>query len=123
MPKLKRFDLPDDVIAYKFWCPGCREAHAVKVAKHGGGWGFDGNLERPTFSPSVLTTTGHYAPGHQGPECWCTYNERHPDEPAPFTCKRCHLFVRNGVLEFLQDCTHKMAGRHVEMPDFPEPER
>lgn len=122
MPKLKRVDLPDGVTAFKFWCPGCQEAHAVKVAPDGSGWAFNGDLENPTFSPSVLTTTGHYAPGHQGP-CWCDYNEAHPNEPAPFTCKRCHLFLRDGVLEYLGDCTHKMAWRRVELPDFPVPER
>lgn len=119
MPKLKRVDLPDDVTAYKFWCPGCQEAHAVKVSKRGDGWGFDGNLEKPTFSPSVLTTTGHYVQGHEG-TCWCDYNREHPDQPAPFTCKRCHLFLRQGVLQFLGDCTHELAGKTVDLPELPE---
>ena len=27
-------------------------------------------------------------------------------------------FVRNGQIQFLSDCTHKMAGQTVDLPDF-----
>lgn len=41
-----------------FWCPGCDEAHMIRVRDDGqnvgGAWGFDGNYDRPTFSPSIL---------------------------------------------------------------------
>jgi len=44
-----------------FWCPGCGEPHAIQVwAGPGPRWGWDGNAERPTFTPSVLVTTGHH---------------------------------------------------------------
>lgn len=35
-----------------FWCPGCNRAHSIKI----GVWQFNGDVEKPTFSPSVLAT-------------------------------------------------------------------
>jgi hypothetical protein len=105
--------LADGVMA--FWCPGCKEAHHIKPSI----WTWDGNAERPTFSPSVLVRSGHFAgPGY----CWCTYNAAHPDEPAPFKCGVCHSFVRDGQIQFLADCTHALAGQTVPLPPWPTPE-
>lgn len=98
-----------------FWCPGCDESHVIAI----GGWSWDGNIERPTFSPSVLVTCGHFVVGHQAETCWCTYNREHPNNPAPFKCSRCHTFVRAGRIEFLSDCTHALAGQTVDLPDWP----
>jgi hypothetical protein len=104
---------------YGFRCPGCNDTHVVQVRTDGQpSWGFDGNLDAPTFTPSILVRSGHYAPGHQGGECWCTYNANHSDGPAPFTCAVCHSFVRGGRIEFLADCTHELAGRTVDLPDY-----
>lgn len=30
----------------------------------------------------------------------------------------CHLFVKNGVIEFLGDCKHALAGQNVPMQDI-----
>lgn len=98
----------------EYWCQGCEELHAVNSS-----WQFDGNLEAPTFSPSVLTTSGHYVPGWKGPNCWCTYNAERPDDPAPFRCERCHTFITGGMVQFLGDCTHALAGQTLPLPDLP----
>lgn len=99
-----------------FWCPGCEEAHTIRPDV----WTWDGNAERPTFSPSVMVTSGHYTPGHkQGDPCWCTYNRDHPDDPTVFECSRCHSFVKAGMIEFLADCTHALAGQTVPLPSWP----
>lgn len=42
-----------------FWCPGCNEAHAIRTEGTGGEfnrarWSFDGNVDAPTLSPSIL---------------------------------------------------------------------
>ena len=104
---------------YLFWCPGCEDAHAVNTAEPDNPkWTFNGNEERPTFSPSILVRTGHYVPGHKGDECWCTYNAAHPDNPAPFTCGVCHSFVTDGKIQFLGDCTHSLAGKTVDLPEW-----
>lgn len=101
-----------------FWCPGCDEPHAITAP---GGWTWDGNVDAPTFSPSILVTGGHYAPDHEG-DCWCTYNAKHPEDPSSFKCSRCHSFVRAGRIEFLSDCTHALAGKTVPLPPWPDPE-
>lgn len=94
-----------------FWCPGCEGMHVV-----GPGWAFDGNYDAPTLSPSVLVRGGHHAPGWKGPDCWCNLAQRYPDrEPTRFKCGVCHTFVRGGKIEFLNDCTHELAGKTVAM--------
>lgn len=97
-----------------YWCPGCRELHVLPVPR----WTWNGDVDRPTFAPSVLIRSGHYVPGHDG-DCWCTYNAAHPGAPAPFGCGVCHHFVRDGQLEFLADSTHALAGQTVPLPDLP----
>jgi hypothetical protein len=57
-------------------------------------WSFDGNHESPTCSPSFLTTL--------------TYGDGRPQH-------RCHSFIRNGKIEYLSDCTHKLAGQTIDM--------
>ena len=105
-----------------FRCPGCNEVHAVQVeAGHGPScWGWNGDLVRPTLSPSVLVKSGHFTTAHDSERdgCWCTYNRDHPDNPASFACAICHSFVREGRIEFLSDCTHALAGQTVELPPW-----
>lgn len=103
-----------------FWCPGCKEMHVISVGTGARpGWTFDGNYDKPTFSPSVLVTSGHYSPGWTGPECWCTYNKEHPEDIC-FECERCHSFVKGGNIEFLGDCTHALAAKTVPLREFPQ---
>lgn len=102
-----------------YWCQGCEQPHTIN---HGnGGWTWNGNVEKPTFSPSVLVTGGHYAAGWKGPDCWCNFAQRHPEAgPTNFKCGRCHTFIRDGMVQFLGDCTHKFAGQTLPLPDLPE---
>ena len=104
-----------------FWCPGCREPHMVRVQDGTGpGWGYNGDPERPTFTPSVLVTSGHYMPGHDPAKgCYCT-NPPPDDDGWGFACARCHSFVTDGRIQFLGDCTHAMAGQTVDLSDWPE---
>ena len=103
-----------DLVAW--WCPGCKQAHQVNTGP--GGWTYDGNPDAPTFSPSVLVRSGHFAEGWSGGKCWCTFR-RADGEPSPFQCISCHTFVRGGQIEFLSDCSHALAGQTVPMPDLP----
>lgn len=109
-----------------FRCPGCGENHGVYIEPAADGrarpvWGFNGNGDAPTFTPSVLVRTGHYVPGYEDKKsCWCTYNAENPDDPDPFHCTVCHSFVTDGCIQFLNDCTHALAGQTVDLPDFDE---
>lgn len=83
-----------------FWCPGCKEPHPYRIARSSGEpasvpvWEFNGDLEQPTFSPSLLVNAN--TPGRT----------------------RCHLFLTNGVLHFCSDCEHPLAGQTVPCPDW-----
>lgn len=81
--------------AIGFWCPGCDGLHVVVVKKANGScWQWDGNVDAPTISPSILVSGG----GDNA---------------------RCHSFVRSGQIQFLSDCTHRLAGQTVPIPDWP----
>lgn len=91
-----------------FFCPGCNELHAVGIPPNRIAWGFNGDYERPTFSPSVkvegvrrLTDDEHER-----------VMRGETVKPVPFVC---HSFVRNGKIEFLGDCTHALAGQTVDL--------
>lgn len=85
-----------------FFCPGCRKVHGIAVGQGPGPrWDWDGNADRPTFSPSILVRVILPPP-------------REPDDPPDVIC---HSFVRAGRIEFLSDCTHALAGQTVDLPD------
>lgn len=82
-------------------CPGCNRAHSVKTGV--GGWGWNGDAEKPTFTPSVLVR----------------YDGADADETdAPPAI--CHSFVENGRMRFLDDCTHALRGKTVAIPPWRE---
>lgn len=100
-----------------FTCPGCGMVHGVRVAGDGA-WHWNGSVDYPTLSPSVLFACGHFAQGWTGPRCWCTYNKEHPEQAVHgFSCVRCHSFVRDGKIQFLGDCTHALANQTVDLPE------
>jgi hypothetical protein len=84
-----------------FWCPGCDGGHQIQ---HGAGsgprWTWNGDAERPTFTPSVRVS----------------YNGADADTPEGIPSV-CHSFVTDGRIQFLSDCTHALAGQTVDLPD------
>ena len=106
---------------YTLWCPDCNDTHTFYAGvPNQPSWDYNGNPERPTFTPSLITKTGHYTSRHKpGDMCWCNYEELYGSK-APFECYICHLFLTDGKIQFLPDCTHKLAGQTVELPDYPE---
>ncbi|MFN3585205.1 DUF6527 family protein [Phenylobacterium sp.] len=119
--KVRRWE-GDGKVGLTYWCQGCEEMHSVIIERADAGrpcWGYNGNADAPTFTPSVLVTSGHYMPGHDpSKSCWCRPS---PDgEDWGFKCRRCHTFIRNGMVEFLSDCTHALAGQTLPLPDLPD---
>ena len=86
-----------------FWCPGCTGPHLITVSRDadpdGPCWGFNGDGDCPTFTPSIFVN-------RPGPSF-------HPGVPS------CHSYVTKGRILFLQDCTHPLAGQTVDLPDWP----
>lgn len=92
-----------------FVCPGCGDNHTVPVEATDRDWRWNGSLDRPTITPSILVRSGHYAPSwKEGDECWC-------GKDYGFSCYLCHSFVTDGRIQFLGDCTHKLAGQTVDL--------
>lgn len=63
-----------DVRSVWTWCPGCDRLHPFRLApgdERGVFWEWDGNLESPTFSPSLLCYSSvHLCEGEHAPtEC------------------------------------------------------
>lgn len=110
-------------------CPGCHR-HVLRVNWTPSGmeqspndekrpvWGFNGNLERPTLTPSIAMRRGHYADGTPPADCWVCKRAQEPGHRT--SCCICHSFVRDGRIQFLPDCTHALAGQTVDLPEIPE---
>jgi hypothetical protein len=82
-----------------FHCPGCNTLHPYQVNPEAKGpkWQFNGDVEKPTFTPSLLVDK---------------------DRPE----RRCHLFLTDGRIQYLSDCFHTLAGQTVDLPDIPDVE-
>jgi hypothetical protein len=73
---------------FVFWCPGCKIAHWFKTTGKEPRWGFNGDLVRPTITPSLRVRGANL----------------------------CHSFVTSGSIRFLSDCDHELAGQTVAIP-------
>jgi hypothetical protein len=73
-----------------FWCPGCKDNHAVTRS-----WGWNGSLERPTFKSSVRCTNGD-----------------------PSYC--CHSQVTDGQIRFYEDSSHELRGQTRPLEPWPD---
>lgn len=74
------------------WCPGCKSRHLINIEKpnlSNAVWRWDGNVESPTFTPSI-NIIGH-----------------------------CHYFITAGKISFCADSTHELAGKTVDLPEIP----
>lgn len=85
---------------YWFYCPGCKHAHSYTVGCNipDQNWTFE--QQTVSFSPSLRVYTTH------------------PVTKAETTL--CHLFIKNGKIEFCGDCEHELKGQHVNLPEFPK---
>ena len=67
----------------------------IKGKRHGTNcWTWNGDTEKPTLRPSILTKT------------------EHGEERTPIVC---HSHVNDGIIHFLDDCTHSYAGQFVPL--------
>lgn len=74
-----------------YYCEGCDQLHAVDADR----WNWNKSTEKPTLSPSVL--------------------HRFLDSKT-----RCHYFIKDGMIQFLNDCTHHMKGKTVKLKNYKE---
>ncbi len=95
---------------YSHWCPACKEVHCIFDT-----WKFDGNLEAPTFAPSISITGKQKILNERGE--WIGGWHRGQDGVALDHC--CHYFLQKGLLVFQGDCTHALSGQTVPLPELP----
>lgn len=92
MSKVSIYNMAEGGQQVFFYCIGCETHHAFAVgAPTGPNWTWNGDPEKPDVNPSLLVNATL--------------------DPA----RRCHLFVRNGQIQYLSDCAHGMAGQTVDM--------
>lgn len=85
-------DLPETNITHTFWCGGCHCYHFVDRR-----WSVTDGPNGATVRPSILV--------------------QRPREPRE---ERCHLFITDGQIEYLNDSTHELRGRTVALDEFEE---
>ncbi len=83
------------------WCPGCQTRHPIHVrhpdsdTKVTALWNWDGNVDQPTFSPSIRVL-------------------------GEGLVTECHYFIRQGQIQFCSDSPHALAGQTVPLPTIPD---
>lgn len=97
--------------ALAFICPGCQSVDVNSTGLHMLAvfnkdktlpipdgktpvWNWNGNLEKPTLTPSIMTGRG--------------------------TSNICHSFLTDGYFKFLNDSTHILAGQTIPIPSLPD---
>jgi hypothetical protein len=90
---------------YLHWCQGCKSGHVYPTARiNGPNWNFDGNVESPTFMPSMHI----FIPAHNDGEF------DHPQETV------CHYHVIEGKIQYQPDCRHELKGQTLPLQPIPE---
>lgn len=85
---MAKLEIYTDNNLHVFFCIGCGYNHAFDSR-----WTFNNNFENPTFTPSLLVN-------------------------KDMKGQRCHLFITDGKIIYLNDCDHSMAGKTVDMVDI-----
>ena len=87
---------PNDTTMFMYWDVATNLPNAFWVNPPSGpSWNWNGDFEKPTVSPSIRNS---------GPNNETTN----------------HVFIRDGMIEYLSDCPHEYAGKTVPMIDFPD---
>ena len=73
---------------YSVDCPGCKMTHHIS-----NDWNFNGNMNKPTFTPSVSVS-------------WNTKDGKP---------HKCHFHITDGIFKFDKDCTHDYAQQSIPM--------
>ena len=82
---------------YVFQCPGCDQEHGIWTSAPNrlkAKWKFDGDMNKPTIRPSLHIKIGKKT--------------------------ICHSIITKGMIQYLSDCMHNMAGKTIELPEISE---
>ena len=134
MPKVSAYcengNVDGKVTGYMIFCPACNCGHLFNTVPGNNSagkpkpvWTFNGSFERPTFRASMLVksvslpkcdpNTGDFARGIDGKYLL--------DDSGRILGTKdtiCHSHVTDGMIQFLSDSTHSLAGKTVDLPDM-----
>jgi hypothetical protein len=101
MSKIFKAGVHDGKTTYHFDCPGCGIGHSFRTPD----WTIvNDDLRFPTIRPSILL--------HKIDKVFENSNGT--------LGHRCHSFITDGQIKFLNDCTHPMKNMIVPLEDFKE---
>lgn len=109
MAKIKRYTELDGGYHHElgFMCPGCNCRHFINDSltkiPNVPIWTFNGDFNKPTIRASVLTRS---------------YRKNETNGKYDIEIDRCHSFITDGMIQFLSDCQHSLAGKTVELPEI-----
>jgi hypothetical protein len=112
--KTDQFGNPNGGQELIFFCPGCKCAHGV-IVTHEPKWGWNESMEKPSFTPSILTTWTDFT--EEG-LAMLDRGEDPPNGKYPSREIRCHSYVTDGNIHFLDDCSHDLKGQIVPLSEF-----
>ena len=77
-----------------------------KIGRPNATWTFNGDLEKPTFHPSMNE---------------CSNPSTSPDfNPRCSADERCHFVISNGNITYQNDCSHNFKGQTMPLDPWPE---
>ena len=123
-PKLREISTEEQGRVLMHWCPGCARRHGFEIDKpnaSGAIWSWNGDAEAPSFTPSMHITSS--VPAVSGPELKAILLRRQAGEQVAIPYHQitiCHYILTAGKIHFLPDSGHALAGKKVDLPDFPE---
>ena len=77
------------------WCTACGCAHVFKDKGQSPVWGFNGDMEKPTVTPSIRLTSNGRKGGYT-----------------------CHFHIKEGRIEYCGDCSHDLSGKKLALEAF-----
>lgn len=103
-------------------CEGCGVRHMI-ATKHPEiwthNWGFNGDLEAPSFTPSVKIRWPEWIGGEAFEE-FTTFETacRTTKDPSKWKIHCCHFVITRGVIAFQGDCTHELMNHNRQLPNI-----
>lgn len=73
-------------------CPACGYDHPFRIKGDGPSWSWNGDMVRPTFTPSMMCSKG--------------------------TPRQCHSNVTDGHIAYHGDCWHDKKGQILPLPVY-----
>jgi hypothetical protein len=104
---LVRRDDAGNILDYAVYCTACRRLHYFP---NDGRWSFNGDVDRPTFSPSMNEAIGPI----DDPDA----ARKHGVKPGGKA--RCHFIVTDGEITYCSDCTHHHCAKRMPLEEIPD---